>query len=73
MTVGYEDLNLSTDDGQQTLDSRLRRAARLVCGSHSVKMVGLVRSSNNKACYDNALDRARVEVHTQSAVAMTRN
>ncbi len=33
--VGYADLNLASEAGQDRLDARIRRAAAIVCGSHA--------------------------------------
>ncbi|MFN3469348.1 MAG: UrcA family protein [Novosphingobium sp.] len=56
--VGYGDLDLSTSEGQARLDSRLRNAARDVCGFRALD----IRSGDFEAarqCYVKAMADAR--------------
>jgi UrcA family protein len=54
--VESQDLNLSTDRGKQVLRSRLKRAAKRICGSQNMRTAGsLSNARNNKTCYDEAL------------------
>lgn len=54
--VQFQDLNLMTEDGVRTLYNRLSGAARHVCGTRESR--DLVRLSDWKSCYSNALDQA---------------
>lgn len=48
--VRYSDLNLSTEEGQRTLERRLNRAAEEVCGIDNRSGAAL-RSNLSRRCY----------------------
>jgi UrcA family protein len=56
VTVRYADLNLNTPVGVEALYSRLRAAAREVCGVHQRR--ALVEAMEAKTCYRQALGAA---------------
>jgi UrcA family protein len=59
VTVGFEDLDLTTAKGQETLHYRIASAAREVCGSNDLRRVGNLQIVNrNQACYEESLSRA---------------
>ena len=61
VTVSYADLDLSDPRGQKTLEKRIKRAARKVCGSTNLKEVGsLSRVAENRNCYESAIAGAQV-------------
>ncbi|WP_417618176.1 UrcA family protein [Parasphingorhabdus sp.] len=51
-TVDYADLDLNSEDGQQTLKGRLKGAVRMVCGSYDSK--NLVDVRDHGVCMDQA-------------------
>ncbi len=51
-TVDYADLDLNSDDGQATLQGRLRGAVRKVCGSYDPK--NLVDTQDHGSCMEEA-------------------
>ena len=60
--VEYSDLDLSTEQGQDALHSRLRRAARYVCGM-DIRVPGSgLASSESRACYAEKLRTFEREV-----------
>lgn len=59
--VPYRDLNLSTPEGQQALDSRMRAAAREVCEITSGRST-IHEMVAERECYDDALSSARKAV-----------
>lgn len=60
--VQYSDLDLSTEEGQDALHSRLRRAARYVCGMDIRVPGSLMASSESRACYAEKLRTFEREV-----------
>lgn len=59
--VSYADLDLSQPKGAATLQSRLRSAARVVCG-HRPDGRALLRSSIWRKCYEQAIAEAVAKV-----------
>lgn len=53
-TVAYTDLDLSTEEGIATLDERIDRAARQVCGLDRTNTGTRIRSRDARDCYDQA-------------------
>lgn len=51
VAVQYKDLDLTTEAGQKTLDSRLDRAAREVCGMNESVTGSRVPAKNTRDCY----------------------
>ncbi len=52
--IEYKDLDLSTEAGQKTLESRLDKAARQVCGMDESTVGSRVRSRESRDCYREA-------------------
>ena len=68
--VNFQDLNLTTAKGKQVLQSRLKRAARKVCGSLVIRTAGsLGNARSNRACYDNAIARAMESIENRYLTA----
>ena len=65
ITVAYHDLDISSSDGMEALDRRLRRAAKQVCGPSDFRTVGLSAATRNKHCADKAVARAWTKVHAK--------
>jgi len=53
-TVTYDDLDLSTKEGQKELDRRIDLAARDVCGLNEKQVGSLIPSREAKACVRDA-------------------
>ena len=51
-TVSYSDLDLNSEDGQATLQGRLKGAVRKVCGSYDSK--NLIDIQDHDTCMDQA-------------------
>ncbi|MBS1240126.1 MAG: hypothetical protein H6R45_832 [Proteobacteria bacterium] len=52
--VTYDDLDLSTKEGQQELDRRIEHAAREVCGLNEKEVGSLVPSREARTCVKDA-------------------
>lgn len=66
--VSYADLDLTSEDGQSTLQGRLKGAVRKVCGSYDPK--SLVDMQDHGACLDQAnasAQRAKVTIMAAAA------
>ena len=58
-TVSFERSELATAEGRAEVESRIRRAARLVCGSNDHREVGTLHAvARNEACFDRAVEDA---------------
>lgn len=57
--VGYGDLDLGTSEGQSRLDSRLRRAAREVCGGLKALDIRSGEFEAARTCYVRSMADAR--------------
>jgi len=69
-TVSFDDLDLSSSKGQQSLYFRISSAARAVCGSSDHRITGHLRSAvDNQACYERAVSDALSQVNNPSQVA----
>ena len=69
--VDARGLNLTSEEGQEVLYSRLRNAAKQVCGATSVHKAGSVkRAQNNRSCFDETLTRAVDSVGNEGLVAV---
>ena len=64
MTVRHGDLNLSTDAGRATLNHRIERAAKTVCG-YAV-MLDLRASMAVDECRSGAIDAAQEQLAARS-------
>lgn len=65
--VSLADLNLASDKGQRTADSRIDRAAKKVCGFVNGSILPETRDYRN--CYGDALDGAREDLNALVARA----
>lgn len=63
VTVRYDDLNLASDAGTQTLLRRLAAAAHVVCGDGSQRELPRLRHA--EACFQDSLRSAVVAVHNE--------
>lgn len=64
--VRYNDLDLTSAEGQKKLDSRLDAAARDVCGYDAITTGSRLRSPEAVDCYNKA--RAQFSEHVAAAV-----
>lgn len=67
--VSYADLNLSTQEGATRLYSRIKRAARTVCGMDHPQPEELMYG-HWKPCYDNAIATAVTKVNSPMLTAV---
>lgn len=69
VSVSFEDLDLNSPQGQETLYYRISRAAERVCGPSDIRQAGgLSQATRNRDCYRDSLSRALSEVSTGIAV-----
>ncbi|WP_185960202.1 UrcA family protein [Erythrobacter insulae] len=61
-TIQIDDLNLETAAGQKTLDRRIDRVARSVCGVSDVRTGTRIRNSSVYSCVENARASAKRQV-----------
>ncbi|QPC98723.1 UrcA family protein [Qipengyuania soli] len=62
MRVAYRDLDLSHVEGQAALDTRVRSAARVVCGYGTSNMRSISSRADKHRCYRAAMERARSNI-----------
>lgn len=69
--VNIADLNLNSEAGRLTLDSRIRQAARIVCGeTRSVPQAGGLKPLlQNRKCAVQAIDGAMSQVYADESLA----
>ncbi len=60
--VRFADLDLTSQAGQRTLDRRIDKAARQVCGIDDVVTGTRVRSREAQTCFDQAVRSTRASV-----------
>ncbi|MBS0366673.1 MAG: UrcA family protein [Proteobacteria bacterium] len=70
-TVGYSDLNLSTEQGNHALFQRLTLAASNVCPVEDIR--DLVAMQDARACRSNALKQAVSDLHNERLAAILRH
>ena len=72
--VSYTDLDLSTADGQKTLERRLVKAARKVCKMDVSGPNSLLPSNSSRTCYRQATEKAQgqMAVVIENAVQYSR-
>jgi UrcA family protein len=72
--VSYTDLNLNSAEGMQTLDYRLRRAAKEVCNYTSLRKTGSLHYyMKTRQCYEKSFADAYSQIpHSAHIVAVTR-
>lgn len=71
VSVPYGDLDLTKDAGRRTLDARLERAARKVCGGATTPVRDLSQLQNYRTCVTGARTayQAQVELALNTANA----
>lgn len=68
--VSYADLNLNTEAGMATLQSRIERAAREVCGRKIYRRTdGLAQSRRNAQCQEEAIAAALSQIRSNEVAA----
>ena len=68
--VDLSDLDLTTVDGQQIMESRMKRAAKKVCGSQDMRTAGSLENvRKNKACFNESFANAVDSVENQYLTA----
>lgn len=67
--VDYSDLNLSSPAGQQTLNTRIMRAAQNVCG-YSRGVMSLSETRLVQACISKARDEAAASIKARGSVEL---
>ncbi|MEZ5681006.1 MAG: UrcA family protein [Erythrobacter sp.] len=60
--VAFDDLDLSTTKGQKTLDRRIDKAARAICGLDEVRLGSRIRDKEAAACFKEAKAKSRAQV-----------
>lgn len=60
--VEYRDLDLSTPDGQKTLDRRITKAAEAICESNKTVTGTRIRSSERLQCVKEAKASVKAQV-----------
>jgi len=61
--VGFDDLDISSAEGMETLHYRLANAAREACGSSDLRRVGSLQIANrNQECFESSLSRAMSDI-----------
>lgn len=69
--VSYSDLDLSSDDGVETLYKRLQRVSGTACETGGFMEKGSLRAViEAKACYADTLNRLVAEVRNEKLTAM---
>jgi len=67
--VDFDDINLTTTEGQEKLNLRIARAAKLVCGSSVINEAGSLKQAlNNRVCIKQATLVAQEEAGLVSAL-----
>ncbi|MEQ8515965.1 MAG: UrcA family protein [Chromatocurvus sp.] len=70
-SVNYSDLDLSSNQGRETLAGRISSAARDVCGPTDYRMTGSLQiASRNRACIADAFEDAMSRVSSGTSVAV---
>ncbi|MGZ3172979.1 MAG: UrcA family protein [Croceibacterium sp.] len=64
VTVKYDDLDLSTPQGQAKLDQRVDRAAKGVCTTYQVIPGSIRTASVDDKCYQDALAKLKAQLAT---------
>lgn len=59
MAIQYNDLNLSTEQGQKTLERRIDAAANKVCGAENARTGTRLLSREQRECVAEARAKAR--------------
>lgn len=59
LSIPYHDLNLSTAEGQKTLDRRIDKAAREFCGLDQTTTGSRISSRESRQCYADTKKQAQ--------------
>jgi UrcA family protein len=71
ITVRYGDLNLSSEEGRESLNARLSRAAKTVCDHHGyTRNRSLSYLAKTKTCYEDAMAAALNQVESVQLAAI---
>ncbi|MEW4449375.1 UrcA family protein [Qipengyuania sp. JC766] len=62
MTIEFRDLDLATEQGQKTLERRIDRAAREICGLDDTTLGTRIRDRESRQCYTRAKASAERQV-----------
>ena len=62
--IEYNDLNLSTPEGQERLEQRIDSAARRICQANSSRTGTRMNSQASNACFDEVRASARSKMAT---------
>lgn len=62
IAVSFKDLDLSTEQGQKTLEHRIDVAARDVCGMNDIATGTRIASNRARACYAKAASSTRTAI-----------
>ena len=69
--IAYDGSELTTEKGRANLYSKIRRAAKEVCGpTGSREAGGLKIASRNRQCYDSAMEAAVSQVEAGQLVSL---
>ena len=70
ISISYDDLDLNSAEGVETLHYRIANAARQACGSSDLRRVGSLQIANrNQACYEASLSSAMSEIPAAQVAA----
>ncbi len=70
-TVTFLRSELSTAEGRAGLERRIRRAARLVCGSDNHHIAGTLHAvARNEACYERAVNEAMAQIGAEQLASV---
>ena len=73
VSVSFADLDLNDAAGRAILDSRVREAAKEVCGSSDYRITGSLRvASENKECAQRAIESARYQTGSSQVAVVSR-
>ena len=69
--ISYDDLDLSTARGQETMYFRIGAAAEQVCGSSNPRDAGgITQAAKNKVCYERAISEAKSQINPSQVVTI---
>ena len=60
--VQYSDLDLSSKEGQETLERRIDKAANAVCGANQSEMGTRIKSREVRSCVRSAKKQVRAQI-----------
>lgn len=67
--ITFNDLNLSSPQGQAALERRIDRAAREICGLDNLRLGTRIRDAKALDCFN----EARTKAHAQVAIIVERS